>query len=250
MTSTTIPTSKQVYIPETLLKKIKTDEKVAIVEAQKKTERQKQQKANRQEIFKRADHYTQEYRQQEANELRLKRQAKQNGDYYVPAEPSLLFVIRIKGTQDLHPKVKKTLTLFRLLQINNGVFVRLNKATANMLQIIEPYVTYGPPNLKTVKELLYKRGFAKIKGQRLPLSDNQLIAKHLGEFGIICMEDIIHEIITVGPQFKNVNAFLWPFKLSNPNNGGWRKRKAKHFVENGDAGNRDHFINELVQSMN
>ncbi|CAO3615165.1 unnamed protein product [Cunninghamella blakesleeana] len=250
MTSTTVPTSKQVYIPETLIKKLKTDEKAAIVEAQKKTELLKQQKANRQEIFRRADNYVKEYQQQEANELRLKRQAKQNGDYYAPAEPSLIFVIRIKGTQqDYHPKVRKTLTLFRLLQINNGVFVRLNKATASMLKIIEPYITYGPPNLKSVRELIYKRGYAKINGQRLPLSDNQLISKNLGEHGIICMEDIIHEIFTVGPHFKTVNSFLWPFKLSNPN-GGWRKQKSKHFVENGEAGNRDHYINELIQAMN
>lgn len=29
------------------------------------------------------------------------------------------------------------------------------------------------------------------------------------------MEDIIHEIFTVGPNFKEVNNFLWPFKLNN-----------------------------------
>ena len=32
-------------------------------------------------------------------------------------------------------KVKKVLQLFRLRQINNGVFIRLNKATINMLRI-------------------------------------------------------------------------------------------------------------------
>ena len=33
--------------------------------------------------------------------------------------------------------------LFRLRQINNGTFVRLNKATIHMLRIAEPYVTWG-----------------------------------------------------------------------------------------------------------
>jgi ribosomal protein L30/L7E len=41
------------------------------------------------------------------------------------------------------PKVRKVLQLFRLLQIHNGVFVRANKATINMLRIIEPYIAYG-----------------------------------------------------------------------------------------------------------
>jgi large subunit ribosomal protein L7e len=65
---------------------------------------------------------------------------------------------------------------------------------------------------------------------------------------MIFVEDL-HEIATVGPNVKATNNFLWPFKLSN-SNGGFHKRKFLHFVEGGDAGNREHFINNLVQSMN
>ena len=36
-----------------------------------------------------------------------------------------------------------------------------------MLRRVEPYVAWGYPNLKTVRELLYKRGFGKVP---LPLS--------------------------------------------------------------------------------
>jgi len=43
----------------------------------------------------------------------------------------------------LHPKPRKVLQLFRLRQINNGVFVKLNKATINMLRLAEPYITWG-----------------------------------------------------------------------------------------------------------
>jgi hypothetical protein len=46
-----------------------------------------------------------------------------------------------------------------------------------MLKWVEPYITYGEPNLKTVRTLIYKRGFAKINKQRLPLSDNSVIQK-------------------------------------------------------------------------
>lgn len=60
------------------------------------------------------------------------------------------------------PKVKKVLKLLRLRQINNATFVRLNKATLNMLRIAQPYITYGYPSLKTVKHLIYKRGFVKV----------------------------------------------------------------------------------------
>ena len=68
-----------------------------------------------------------------------------------------------------------------------------------------------------------------------------------GKKDIICMEDLIHEIFTVGPNFKRAANFLWPFKLNTPL-GGWR-RKNNHFVEGGDHGNREDMINALLKRM-
>jgi len=82
----------------------------------------------------------------------------------------------------------------------------------------------------------------------VPLTDNKIIAQHLGEHDILCVEDLIHEIYTCGPNFKHANNFLWPFKLNNPL-GGWNN-KGIHFAEGGDAGNREEMINKLVQRMN
>jgi len=98
-----------------------------------------------------------------------------------------------------------------------------------------------------VRELIYKRGFVKVKGQRIPIESNETIEKSLGKWDIICVEDLIHEIFTVGPNFKYASNFLWPFKLNNPT-GGWRK-KTNHFVEGGDFGNREDLINQLLRKM-
>jgi large subunit ribosomal protein L7e len=146
------------------------------------------------------------------------------------------------------PKPRKVLQLLRLLQINNGVFIKHTKATQEMLQIVQPYITYGEPNLKSVRHLIYKRGYGKISGSRIPLTDNALIAESLGKYGIESIEDLVHEIFTVGPNFKQANNFLWPFKLSNPT-GGWRTRKFKHFIEGGDTGDREEAINKLLRQM-
>ena len=43
----------------------------------------------------------------------------------------------------MHPKTRKILQLLRLRQIFNGVFLKVNKATINMLRKVEPYVAYG-----------------------------------------------------------------------------------------------------------
>lgn len=36
----------------------------------------------------------------------------------------------------------------------------------------------------------------------------------LGAKNILCVEDLIHEIFTVGPAFREASNFLWPFKLN------------------------------------
>jgi len=116
-----------------------------------------------------------------------------------------------------------------------------------MLRLVEPYVAYGYPNLKSVRELIYKRGYGKFSGKRLPLVSNELIEQKLGNFGIKSIEDLIHEIFTVGPNFKEANNFLWTFKLNSPRGG--IPHKLIHFNEGGQAGNRGEFINGLIKQM-
>lgn len=178
-----------------------------------------------------------------------RRKAKNEGSVYVPAEPKLVFVVRIKGISKIAPKPRKVLQLLRLHQINNGVFVRLTKATSELLRIVEPYIAYGYPSVATIRKLIYKRGYGKVNKQRVRLSDNAIIEQELGKFGIVCIEDVIHEIYTVGPHFKQVANFLWPFKLSNPTGGWGVRRKFKHFIEGGAIGNREEFMNQLVGKM-
>jgi large subunit ribosomal protein L7e len=91
-----------------------------------------------------------------------------------------------RSISKIAPKPKKILQLLRLLQINNGVFVRVTKATQQMLHLVSPYITYGEVNLKATRELVYKRGYAKVDGQRIPITDNAVIEKLLGKYGIIC----------------------------------------------------------------
>jgi large subunit ribosomal protein L7e len=70
----------------------------------------------------------------------------------------------------------------------------------------------------------------------------------LGKHDIICIEDLIHEIMSAGPAFKQAANFLWPFKLSAPLGGFTKKRL--HYIEGGEAGCRDEKINNLVRKMN
>lgn len=48
-------------------------------------------------IFNRAEKYVKEYRMKERDGIRMSRIAKKAGNFYVPAEAKLAFVMRIRG---------------------------------------------------------------------------------------------------------------------------------------------------------
>ncbi|KAF7477104.1 Hypothetical predicted protein [Marmota monax] len=139
---------------ETLKKKQRHYAELKVKRLRKKFAQKMLQKARRKLIYEKAKHYHKEYRQMYRTEIRMARMARKAGNFYVPAEPKLAFVIRIRGINGVSPKV-------RLRQIFNGTFVKLNKASVNMLRLVEPYIAEGYPNLKSVNELIYKCGYGK-----------------------------------------------------------------------------------------
>jgi large subunit ribosomal protein L7e len=235
-------------VPESILKKRQRNEKLAAARASAEAKALKASRSKRAVMFKSAEKYVKEYRQIENDAIRFRREAKLHGNYYREPESKIVFVIRIRGIIGVSPKVRKILQLLRLRQIHNGVFLRVNKAIMHMLRMVDPFIAYGYPNLKSVRELIYKRGFGKINKQRIPITDNSVIEQVLGKDGIICVEDLIHEIFTCGPNFKAASNFLWPFKLSSPL-GGFQKKKLHH-NDGGSAGNNEHRINALIRRMN
>jgi len=235
--------------PESVLKKQATQAKLAEAAAAAAKEAEAKAAADAKTFVANAEKYAAEYAAAEKEAIDSRRKAKAEGGFFVPAEPKLALVIRIRGIIGVSPKAKKVLRLFRLRQIHNATFVRLNEATIRMLRLIEPYVTYGYPTQATVAKLVYKRGFGKINKQRIPIAENKVIEEGLGDCGICCAADLIHEITTVGPNFKKANNFLWPFKLSSPTGGFSKKTKLLHFLEGGEAGARGEEINSLVKRM-
>ncbi|ELW65664.1 60S ribosomal protein L7 [Tupaia chinensis] len=130
-------------VPETCKEKRRSFAELKIKRLRKKFAQKMLRKARRKLICKKAKHYHKEYRQMYRTEIRMARMARKAGNFYVPAEPKLAFVI--SGSE-----------------IFNGTFVKLNKASINMLRIVEPYIAWGYPNLKSVNELIYKCGYGKI----------------------------------------------------------------------------------------
>ncbi|CAN6443955.1 unnamed protein product [Victoria cruziana] len=225
------------YVPETVLKKRKDNEQAIIRRKEQAEARKLRSEENRKLQFKGAEQFIKEYRLQELDSFRLKRTKGRN-----------------HSKRNLNPDCCSLYALADPLSIAtklcHGVFIVLNNKTAKLLKMVEPYVTYGYPNLRSIKELIMKRGVGMINKERIPLTDNSIIEKALGKHGIICIEDLVHEIASVGwgSHFMEASSFLQPFKLSTPD--GALQRMKKLFKDDGDAGNREDLINDLIQKMN
>ena len=55
-------------------------------------------------------------------------------------------------------------------------YIKDRNKTPNLL-FSEPYITWGPVNLKSVRDLIYKRGFVKVDGKRTPITSNDIIER-------------------------------------------------------------------------
>jgi len=230
-----------------LNKKRNRDAKLAL-SRKRFLENRKKKVAEKKALYSKVgEHHATARATQQKELVNLRRKARTENSFYVPAESKVILVVRIRGINHLAPQVRKILQLFRLRQIHNATLVRVNRATLNMLKKVEPFVTFGFPTQKLISDMVYKRGYGKIDKQRIPLTSNEVVEKGLGRVGIKTVEDLIHEITTCGPNFKVANNFLWSFKLASPKGGYNNKRHP--FQQGGDWGNREEEINALVRRM-
>merc|ERR1719231_73403 len=111
-------------VPESVLKKRKTLEKIKADRAEKALAVKKASKVSRKAIFKKAEQYVKEYKAMEKSLINVRRQAKQAGNYYVEAEPKLLFATRIRGINKMAPQARKIMDLLRLRQSTTAFLLR------------------------------------------------------------------------------------------------------------------------------
>lgn len=150
-----------------------------------------------------------------------------------------------------HIASKQCITLMNQLglrRLHQAVLLRMTPDVQTSLSLIEPYVIYGTPNAGIVRELIFKYGFMKYNEKKTAISSNVQVEELFGKSGIICVEDILHEINTVGPNFDKVMKNIYPFILPNPKDG-WIGKKGLKFDKGGIAGHRGDKINDFMKTI-
>uniref|UniRef100_A0A2K6DVI8 Ribosomal protein L30 ferredoxin-like fold domain-containing protein n=1 Tax=Macaca nemestrina TaxID=9545 RepID=A0A2K6DVI8_MACNE len=229
-------------VPENLLKKRKAYQALKVTQAKQALLAKKEQRKGKGLRFKRLESFLHDSWRQKRDKV-LKPNALK-----LPDKHSLAFVVRIERIDGVSLLVQRTIAKLHLKKIFSGVFVKVTPQNLKMLRIVEPYVTWGFPNLKSVQELILKCGQAKVKNKTIPLSDNTAIEEHLGKFGVICLEDLIHEIAFPGKHFQEISWFLCPFHLSVTHHA--TKNRVGFLKEIGTPGYRGEGINQLIRQLN
>ncbi|XP_072552070.1 60S ribosomal protein L7-like 1 [Salminus brasiliensis] len=235
-------------VPENLLKKRKAYQAIKATQAKLALLQKKKVQRGKSLKFVRLEEFQKNSKKKHRDNVRIQRAMQRPPPPLPPAKNTLVFAVRVRMIKGVSPKVKKVIHMLRLRKIFSGTFVKVSRTSLNMLKIVEPYVAWGFPNLKSVRELILKRGQLKIKKKKVPLTDNTVIEQHLGKYGIICLEDLIHEIYSTGKNFRTVNRFLWPFRLSVPRHSA--RDKVGLLKEIGEPGPRADDINGVVRKFN
>ncbi|CAB1342968.1 unnamed protein product [Coregonus sp. 'balchen'] len=235
-------------VPENLLKKRKAYQAIKATEAKRALLEKRKVSKGKPLKFKRLEDFLKESHRKHRDETRIRRADHRPAPAMPPAKNRLAFAVRIREIKGVSPRVQKVIQMLRLRKIFSGAFVKVNKTSMGMLKMVGPYVAWGFPNLKSVRELILKRGQAKINKRRVALTDNTLIEQHMGKYGIICLEDLIHEIYSVGKNFRVVSNFIWPFKLSVARHAA--RDKAGLLKDIGNPGPRGTDINSIIRQLN
>ncbi|KAI3994842.1 hypothetical protein MKX01_037393 [Papaver californicum] len=85
----------EAMVPEHVLKKNKRAEEWTLAEKTAQEVQKKKNSENRKLIYKRVEQYAKEYSEQERELIRLKREAKLNGGFYVNPETKLHFTFKV-----------------------------------------------------------------------------------------------------------------------------------------------------------
>lgn len=161
----------------------------------------------------------------------------------------VVFAVQIKGKQPLPRKMIDLMKELRLGEANVGVFLRYDAATRRKLHLVEPFILYGILSKRAISDLVHRRGFGTVGGDRVPLKDNVVVERALGdETGIICVEDLVYEISNAGDNFESAAQFLWPFHLQAPKSR-FQKKVLNDCDTRKDYGDKGEEMEDLLRTM-
>ncbi|MFW6173303.1 MAG: 50S ribosomal protein L30 [Elusimicrobiota bacterium] len=148
--------------------------------------------------------------------------------------------IRIRGTVNVKPDIKRTLKLLCLTRANHCILLEENEVYKGMLQIVKDYTTWGEINKKTLSNLIKSRG-------RL-IGDKNVTEEYIkSATPYDSIEKLSQAIVDNKFKYKEIPEIKPLFRLSPPKKGYEGIKRS--FTNNGALGHRGKEINKLIERM-
>lgn len=148
--------------------------------------------------------------------------------------------VRIRGTVNINPDIKKTLQLLNLTKPNHCIILDENLVTRGMLNVAKDYLTWGEIEKDVLEKLIKSRG--KIEGDK-PITDEFI--KTATSYKSI--SELSDAIINNKFKYKEIPSVKPIFRL-NPPKRGYEGIK-RSYRNKGALGYRGKDINKLIQRM-
>lgn len=202
-------------IAETVLKKRREDvaareERAATIKKEKRARRQRDRPTVRT-----AQHFIKKTRQAMLDSRRLRVQRNRKPKQQRDPSCRIYCVVRNHRSGGCK-KTKEALKSLGLTTPYSCTFIANDEEATTILRKVSPFVFYGLPSADTVRRLFLTRGRLKkeiVEGGDRMLSDNTKVEEVFGSLGLLCVEDLINEVLTAGPHFKAVMEKIGSFQL-------------------------------------
>jgi large subunit ribosomal protein L30 len=149
-------------------------------------------------------------------------------------------VVRVRGTVNVNPDIKKTLQLMNLTRVNHCAILEENPSTKGMLQVAKDYVTWGEIDKDVLTKLINSRG--KLEGDK-SITDTNIKSSTSYD----SVDKLAQAIIDNKLKYKDVPSVKPIFRL-NPPRKGYRTIK-RSYARKGSLGYRGKDINKLIERM-
>ncbi|CAD2222233.1 hypothetical protein, conserved [Angomonas deanei] len=129
----------------------------------------------------------------------------------------IVLVVRSKGTQ-VPPEVAGAFRTLGLQKLYSARLLCTAPHNHKLLKQLAPFSIVGHPDKKQIDELIRTRGAlwnAEQKSRRY-ISGNMMLEKALGEYNIICIEDLVDTINERGEHVEEVLKKVAPFDFHPP----------------------------------
>ena len=149
-------------------------------------------------------------------------------------------VVRVRGTVNVKPDIKRTLQLLRLTRANHCILLEEKNSYKGMLQVAKDYVTWGEIDKDVLSKLIKTRG--KLEGDKNITDD---YVKSATSYDSI--EKLSKAIVDNKFEYKEIPNVKPVFRLNPPRKG--YKGVKRSFINKGALGYRDKEINKLIDRM-